>query len=410
MQNREAAFAAQEKGGRMIKQTLFWYLGMRGLANFAMSLHFAIYTTFLLSRGLNLLEANLVNAVFYVTLFVFEIPTGAFADVFGRKTSVVLSGVFNTFGTLVYFLATGFWGFAAAEGLLAIGSTFVSGAFTAWAIDRMKHFGYRGISKNLFVKEQQVMLGVAIVGGLLGSFIATKNLSLTWLVSSVLFLLWTVLAFWGLREEYFQRQSFSFREGLEALKRTTRSSIEFGIRHKTVRFILLIGALQYLCLMPGNMQWQPWFGQFFHSVSFNGWLWVGMSMVVVVGSTMAKAVLARHIGEAKALLYTQVLLGVSLAGTVVFRALPLSLFVFMLHEFGRGLFKPIKDAYLNDQLPSSERATVVSFEAIAHHLGGGIGLLVSGWTAAVLGIPVTWMLFGLALALGSVVIYRCSQS
>ena len=393
----------------MIKQTLFWYLGMRGLANFAMSLHFAIYTTFLLSRGLNLLEANLVNVVFYVTLFVFEIPTGAFADVFGRKTSVVFSGLFNTLGTLVYFLATGFWGFAAAEGLLAIGSTFVSGAFTAWAIDRMKHFGHAGTSKNLFVKEQQVMLSAAIVGGLLGSFIATKNLSLTWLVSSMLFLLWTVLAFWGLREEYFQRQSFSFREGLGALKRTARTSIEFGVKHKTVRFILLIGALQYLCLMPGNMQWQPWFGQFFHTVSSNGWLWVGMSLVVLLGSSLAKAALARHIGEAKALLYAQILLGASLAGTVVFRALPLSLAVFMLHEFGRGLFKPIKDAYLNDQLPSGERATVVSFEAIAHHLGGGAGLLVSGWTAVAFGIPATWTLFGLALTLGSMVVYRFSR-
>lgn len=393
----------------MIKQTLFWYLGMRGLANFAMSLHFAIYTTFLLSRGLNLLEANLVNVAFYVTLFVFEIPTGAFADVFGRKTSVVFSGLFNTLGTLVYFLAKGFWGFAAAESLLAIGSTFVSGAFTAWAIDRMKHFGHVGGTKNLFVKEQQVMLGAAIVGGLLGSFIGAKNLSLTWLVSSMLFLVWTVLAFWGLREEYFQRQSFSFREGFRALKRTTRSSVEFGVRHKTVRFILLIGALQYLCLMPGNMQWQPWFGQFFHSVSSNGWLWVGMSLMVLFGSSMAKAALARRIGEAQALLYTQVLLGVSLAGTAMFRALPSSLAVFMLHEFGRGLFKPIKDAYLNDQLPSSERATVVSFEAIAHHLGGGVGLLASGWAAVALGIPATWMLFGLALALGSAAVYRFSR-
>jgi len=78
----------------------------------------------LLSRGLNLFQINLVNVAFYTTLFVFGIPTGAFADIFGRKTSVVLAGIFNALGTLVYYLATGFLGFAAAEILLAIGSTF----------------------------------------------------------------------------------------------------------------------------------------------------------------------------------------------------------------------------------------------------------------------------------------------
>ena len=393
----------------MIAQTLYWYLGMRGLANFAMSLHFAIYTTFLLSRGLNLFEANLVNLVFYATLFVFELPTGAFADVFGRKTSVVISGVFNTAGTLAYFFAKSFWGFAAAESLLAVGSTFLSGAFAAWAVDRMRHFGHDGNTKNLFIKEQQVMVGVSIAGGLLGSLVATKSLSLTWLVSSALFLFWTALAFLGLREEYFKRQKLSFRAGFEALKQTTRTSIEFGIRHRTVRFILLIGGLQYLCLMPGNMQWQPWFGQFFHSVSSNGWLWVGMSVAILAGSSAAKTVLTRFAGEDRALFYTQMLLGISLAGTVVFKVLPASLAVFMVHEFGRGLFKPIKDAYLNDQLPAKERATVVSFEAISHHLGGGLGLVLSGWTALAFGIPATWLMFGLVLALGSAGIYRFSR-
>ena len=389
-----------------IKHTLFWYLGLKGALMFSMSLHFAIYTTFLLSKGLSLFEANMVNVFFYATLFIFEIPTGAFADVFGRKYSIVLAGVFNAFGTLAYFLAKGFWGFAGAEILLAIGSTFLSGAFTAWAVDRFKHFGHDADLKHLFVRENQVVQAVIIAGGLLGSYIAVKNISLTWLVSSVIFVIWTAVAFFGLKEEYFERKKFSFISGLVALKNTAKSSIEFGIKHKTVRFILLIGTLQYLCIMPMNMQWQPWFRQYFTSVSQNGWLWVAMSVMIFVGASFAPRFLRIIKDEALGIIVVQVFLGLTMAGTVIFGLFPVSVSIFMVNEFFRGLFKPIKDAYLNDQLPSEERATVISFEAIAHHVGGGIGLVLSGFTAVHLGIPITWIIFGLPLALGSVLIYK----
>jgi len=394
----------------MITQTLFWYLGLRGLAIFAMSLHFAIYSTFLLSRGLNLFQINLVNVAFYTTLFVFEIPTGAFADIFGRKTSVVLAGIFNALGTLMYYLATGFLGFAAAEILLAIGSTFLSGAFTAWAIDRLKHFGHDADLKKLFVRENQVIQMVGILGGLFGSWIATRSLALTWLASSVLFLFWTILAFFGLKEEYFIRKKFSFSAGFLALKEITSSSINFGLKNRTVRFILLVGALQYLCIMPMNMQWQPWFSQFFNSVADNGWLWVLMSVMVLLGSSAMHWVLKVARSETGALIFTQILIGLTMAGTVAFQIFPISLTVFLANEFFRGLFKPIKDAYLNDQLPSKERATVISFEAIAHHIGGGIGLVLSGWLALSYGIGLTWVGFGLVLATGSWVIYRTSRA
>lgn len=414
MKTQNPAFAEQQKAGYMqtktaARQTYLWYLGLKGILMFSMSLHFSIYSTFLLSKGLSLLDINLVNVFFFVTLFIFEIPTGALADVFGRKFSIVMAGVFNTLGTLMYFLSKGFWGFAAAESILAIGSTFLSGAFTAWAIDRLKHYGHNADLKILFTRENQVVQTVVILGGLFGAFISTKNISLTWLVSSLIFVVWTALAAFGLKEEYFIKKKFSYSSGLKALKSTARSSIQFGIKHKTIRFILLIGVLQTFCLMPINMQWQPWFGQFFKSISENGWLWVVMSLVILLGSSLAPLFMKRVKNEALAISIVQVMLGVSMAAAVFFKILPYSLPIFLLHELGRGLFKPIKDAYLNDQIPSKERATVVSFEAIAHHVGGGVGLVLSGITAMAFGLAPTWILFGIILSIGSMLIFKTNK-
>lgn len=45
---------------------------------------------FLLAKGLSLQSANFLLVVFFVSIFLFEIPTGAIADKYGRKISIVL--------------------------------------------------------------------------------------------------------------------------------------------------------------------------------------------------------------------------------------------------------------------------------------------------------------------------------
>src|SRR3989344_3967159 len=118
------------------KETIRHYLLLKSVSAFSISFIAAVYVTFLISKGLNLFEVNLVNFVFFTTLFICEISTGAFADVFGRKLSFLLSCSLFAVGMFVYGLADSFWGFAAAEAISALGNTFSSGAFQAWLIDR----------------------------------------------------------------------------------------------------------------------------------------------------------------------------------------------------------------------------------------------------------------------------------
>src|SRR6185369_4258736 len=104
-----------------------------------MSIISAIYVTFLIHNGLNLFQVNLVNAIFFLTLFLCEIPTGAFADIFGRKTSFVAACGMLCASMFVYGSSHTFFGFVLAEMLGAVGTTFRSGAFQAWLVDSLKH-------------------------------------------------------------------------------------------------------------------------------------------------------------------------------------------------------------------------------------------------------------------------------
>lgn len=53
----------------MLKATIRLYLTLSFLASFGMSFISSNYVIFLQSNGLNLFEVNLVNLVFYATIF-----------------------------------------------------------------------------------------------------------------------------------------------------------------------------------------------------------------------------------------------------------------------------------------------------------------------------------------------------
>lgn len=97
------------------------------------------------------------------------------------------------------------------------------------------------------------------------------------------------------------------------------------------------------------------------------------------------------------LLGTLIVVGAGIASTAIGPTLGLCVSTFLLHECARGGFFPVKDAFLNDHIPSAERATVLSCEAIAHHVGAAVGLLGSGFLAHGAFLPVAWLASGLTL-------------
>lgn len=360
---------------------------------------------FLLSQGLDLFQINLVNLVFFITLFLCEIPTGAFADVFGRKTSFVASCVISMFAMLMYAFSRTFWGFAIAEILAAIASTFISGAFDAWFVDKLKHHGYRESLTPVFARATQLATGAGLVAAVAGAMLFDIWITLPWFLGSIIFAITGTTAFLVMKEEYFVREPLSLEAGLVALKQTVISSIAYGLRNKNIRFImLLVLALNFTTMAP-NMQWQPFFKQWTSSQTSLGILWITMAFSLMAGSWLAPYAL-RYISERRVLLLCHIVTATGITGTVLFGLFPAALAMFLLHEVGRGAFVPIKTAYLHDNVPSKERATVVSFEAISHHVGGAIGLVVSGALAQYGSITCAWVISGGALFLMTILLSK----
>lgn len=378
----------------MPKHTIRLYLLFTLVTKLGISFISATYVIFLISAGLNLFEVNLVNFVFFTTLFLCEIPTGAVADVFGRKTSFVISCFLFSISMFIYAASRSFWEFAFAEATAAVGATFSSGAFQAWLVDKLKYQNHSEPLGPVFAKEQQITHIAGIFGALAGAFLADKNLTLPWIVGGGVMFLSGLLAMALIKEEYFVRQSFSLKSGLQSMKNTVTASIHYGVKSKIVRFIILMGVLQYFAIQAPNMQWQPFFSQFLANKTSLGFVFGGISICLIIGSALSPRFLKFMRDEKRGLAVSQIGIGAGVFATVLLKWFPLAIGVFLLHEVSRGLFRPLKDVYLNDNIPSKERATLISFESMSHHIGGMIGLLFSGFLAEYASIATAWMLSG----------------
>jgi MFS family permease len=392
------------------KRTIRQYLILTGLHRFGIGFIAAIYVTFLISKGLNLFEVNMINFIFFTTLFICEIPTGAFADVFGRKTSYVAACLLYATSMFVYGMSDTFWGFGLAEIIGAVGATCASGAFQAWLVDKLSHHGYEGKLTPIFAREQQVTQVAGICGAITGAALADISLVLPWIVGGAIILVNAFIAIVWMREEYFVRKNLSFRLGIESMVQVTKTSINYGINHKTIRFILVVGAIQFIVVQAPNMQWQPYFKQFIHHQVGLGILWALMALGMMVGAMLGPGLLRVVVDERRAMVVTQVLTGIGIILAVAWNVFPAAVTFFILHEIPRGMFKPVKDAYLHDNIPSAERATLISFESIAHHGGGMIGLVLSGLLAQHAGIRITWVIFGSMLIACTLVVAKNGSS
>ena len=146
--------------------------------------------------GISFSKIMILQAIFAVSIFLFEVPTGAIADRFGRKISLFLSGIIGCIAALIYISYPNFWIFALGEVLFGIGVTLSSGADQALLYDSLKQVKKEKQSKRIFGRWSTMSLIAMMVAAPIGSVIAKYfGLTAPMLITSIPFL---CMALWAL--------------------------------------------------------------------------------------------------------------------------------------------------------------------------------------------------------------------
>jgi len=373
------------------------YYLIYGLFNLSWSYIGPMYVLFLLGRGLDLFQVSVVPAVFFLVSVLFEVPTGAFADVAGRKKSFLLSCVVRMLAFGMYAVAHHFGEFIAAEFVDALGSTLANGALDAWAVDGMHAEGQARPADRFFARAQMVARAAIIVGGLAGGYLAQRDMTLPWVAAAASFAVTGTVAALCMSET--RPVAAAGAPPRQSLIQTVCGGVVAVRDLPVLRLLCLLTLGLAFAITPAQHLWQPRLqslsGQ---GIWLMGWIWALFNLASLSGSAVLPRLLGRRrraVVLSAVTVWRGLMLGMAAVATTFLPALA----GLLMMEVGFGLTEPLLQAWMNEHIAAERRATVLSVRAMCLTLGNGTGLLCLGRLARDAGITVVWSTSALIVVL-----------
>jgi MFS family permease len=353
----------------------------------AASFIWGINTIFLLDAGLSNLEAFAANAFFTAGMVLFEVPTGVVADTVGRRASYLLGTVTLAVSTLLYVLlwhvGAPFWAWASVSVLVGLGFTFFSGALQAWVVDALTATGYSGEMESVFGRGQAVTGAAMLTGSAAGGLVAQQtSLGVPFVLRGIVLAVMFAVAFRLMRDIGFTPAGRG--RPLAAMRQVASGSIDHGWRVPAVKWLMVESLVTGGVAIYGFYALQPYLLELWGDP--HAYLIAGLSAAIVAGAQMLGGVLAARIrGLFRHRASALVAMGAGSAIAIGAIAVAESFWAVIGLTVAWGLLfsatMPIRQAFLNDLIPSQHRATILSFDSLMSSAGGVWGQPVLGRAA-----------------------------
>jgi MFS family permease len=383
---------------REAKRVQGTYLLLTLLSTLSASFIWGINTLFLLDAGLNNAEAFAANAFFTAGMVIFEVPTGALADTWGRRSSYLLGAATLLCSTLLYLAMwranAPLWGWAIASMLLGLGFTFFSGATEAWLVDALAFSGYKESLESVMARGQVVGGAAMLAGSVAGGMIAqVTNLGVPYMIRSGCLGLTLVAAFFLMKDLGFRPDRS--KRPLEEVRRVVRSSLDYGWRNPPARWLMLAGLGAGGVSMFAFYALQPYLLELYGNRKAFGI--AGLAAAIVAGSQMVAGLIVPRVRRlfhrrTDALIAAYAIGVACLALLGMTASFTVAIVLLVIWGLTFSMEMPIRQAYLNGIIPSENRATVLSFDNLMASAGGVAAQPALGRAADVGGYPAAYMI------------------
>lgn len=346
-----------------------------------------IWILYLKSRGLSLTEIGLAEAAFHLAPVLLELPSGSFADLVGRRWSLAIGSLLVAISTAVMFIADSLPLAMFALFLNGASYSFRSGADQAYLYDSLgdQQGNFAGILGRLFGATY-------IVGGAtlwLGAALSDISYGWPYGIAIALALAGTWLAA-GLTEPPANASDVHHTSVLHHLR-----EVRNVLRARPHVAAMLIysgtfwaaGTIAYLYL-------QAAFSDRGLSNSSVGLVIGGALVLNALGATFAGQFERR--GQFRNQFVVLALLaGIGLVATAS-GPLAIATTAYLLSNLFTGLLEPLMFAWFNRQVPSGQRATLLSVESWLFSLTMIPAFPLGGWLAETYGWGVLLIVSGSA--------------
>ncbi|MFQ3332964.1 MAG: MFS family permease [Flavobacteriales bacterium] len=333
-----------------------------------------IIVLFFQEHGLSLTEVMLLQAIYSLSVALFEIPSGYIADIFGRKQTIVFSTIFSFIGFLVFSFYGGFYAFALAQVLIGIGGSLMSGSDSAIIYDTLLETKSKTSYTKIEGRNYAIGNFSEAAAGILGGFLAVGSLYLpVYVQTSILF--FSIPIALTLVEPTMHKDNKLDRT-FKAIFGVVRFSL---VDNPKLRWLIVYSSAMAVATL--SMAWfaQPFFKEVGVPLAYFGILWAGLNFSAGLTSFNAHQFDKKE-NNHKILIF----LSLGMITSFILLGFNSSMFglVFILIIYLlRGLVTPILRNAINENTTSNKRATVLSVRSFIIRISFAICAPILGYIA-----------------------------
>ncbi|NQF15571.1 MFS transporter [Brevibacillus sp. HB1.3] len=386
---------------------------LTSLANTTMFTTYALY--YIVTLGFNPFELLVIGTVLELSVLVFEGVTGVVADTYSRRRSVIIGMFFLGIGFAMQGIvpALDAWvPMISVFGLVlfsqvvsGLGYTFISGADTAWIVDEV---GEEKIG-TIFMKAKRYSLFGNLLGIALSVALATLAPNLPYLIGGLMYLGLGVFLILFMKETGFiPREREQGASHVKEMIQTWTSGAKV-IRSQPILMLILFVTLftgaaseGYDRLWEAHLIAEIGFPEL-AAISMPMWFGIIAALASLLGLIVVGVVEKRlDVNNERVVLVGMfTLTGLKIVAMIAFAFSPSftwALVALLLIGVIQSLSNPLYDTWLNLNIESSVRATVLSMMGQSNALGQTAGGPAVGWIGTRISIRASLVAAAILLA------------
>lgn len=356
----------------------------------------AIFVLFLLSNNLNMTQVMILESIFTIIIFFAEIPSGGFADRFGRRTSLVIAQLLGAISWFIFGLGSTFAIFLIAQVLCGLLWAFKSGSDEAFLYDTLKALKKEKSFSKIYGKvnsfEMFTFGSLAFLSSILSYYLGFR--ALFFITGGFMFIA-AIIAI------TFKEPPISKHLQEKNYFKHLGEAIHFSFTHNWVRTLIIysgsfaaVSHLVYFIIQP-----------YYDRGSLRLLLGLGMMIYFFAASigSLCSHYFIEKINEKKLLILMLVFSIISFIGMYLVNVYLSFVFLFVI-SFVSGVRGIASSKFLNKHIESHHRATVISVNSMMKSIVYAILAPLLGWAVDIYTPVAAFLMMGIGLFILLIVI------
>lgn len=364
-------------------------------------------------HGYSASNINLFLITFWIVAFFFEMPSGIFADAFGARKTIIVSGILRIVGLgilLFNFSAISILIISAI--LTGISDTLKSSTLEAWVANE--------IQKNkldiFFANSSKVNTVINLLGGFFGAQVLGKiDYAYPVIASIVLFALAILVSMFVLPRKPLEPDGVyngakKINLKFSAYKTTLKNGADELKKNYQFHWIVLAFVPSIILVTQPFNQWQLYFNESkFGNNYLMGWILLGINISAIFGARLSQ-ILSKKFGKTFKMISIILLVNFGFICIVAMtKNIYIAIFAFLVHSMITSSQEIIQSTMLNGQLNNEARTMMLSIFNTVESLITVIVLGVDSLLIHVMDIGTAWIILGaISILIAIPVFYRLS--